>query len=204
MKTSEFPAWVEELNSAPTTGHYQWASEFRRRNRSPEIRAFLDAIEKWQTDPDLCQAFKVDARDILSGGPGSPEASILLKALAAAVRTAPELYRGAGASGTVWSVLQRYPVGSDFDIALASFSSDRGVASEFAWLACDSGQNVEVVFVLQAGSRSVRIDVLAPDHIHWREHEWFSGGRFAVIDTRVVSDEMVEILIEQRKVYDVG
>jgi hypothetical protein len=204
VKTSKFPAWVEELNSAPVAGHYQWASEFRRRNRSPESRAFLAAVEKWQTDPNLCDAFKADARDILSGGPGSTEALILLKALAAAGRTAPELYRGVGASGTVWSVLQHYPTGYEFDLALASFSSDPGVATEFAWLACDSGQNIEVVFVLQAGSRSVRIDVLAPDHVHWREREWVSGGRFAVIDTRVISDEMVEILIEQRKVYDVG
>jgi hypothetical protein len=192
------------LNSAPTTAHYQWASEFRRRNRSPEFRAFVDAIDKWQTDPDLCNAMKADARDILSGGPGSLEASMLLKAVAAAGPAAPELYRGVGASGTVWSVLQHYRAGDEIDIALASFSSDRGVASEFAWLACDNGHNVEVVFVLQAGSRSVRIDVLALDHVHWREREWFSAGRFAVIDTRVVSDEMVEILIEQRKVFDVG
>ncbi|HEY7769614.1 hypothetical protein [Longimicrobium sp.] len=204
VETSKFAAWVEELNSAPATAHYQWASEFRRRNRSPELHAFLDAIEKWQTNPDLCKAMKADARVVLSGGPGSLEASILLKAVASAGGTAPELYRGVGASGTVWAVLQHYHAGTEFDIALASFSSDRGVASEFAWLACDSGHNVEVVFVLQAGSCSVRIDVLAPDHIHWREREWFSGGRFAVVDTRVVSDEMVEILIEQRKVFDVG
>ncbi|MBW3629926.1 MAG: hypothetical protein KY464_11590 [Gemmatimonadetes bacterium] len=204
MKTSKFPAWVEELNSAPTGGHYQWAAEFRRRNRSPEFRAFLAAVEKWQTDPDLCDAFKAHARDILSGGRGSTEALIMLKALAAAAPTAPELYRGDGEPGTVWSVLQHYPTGYEFDLALASFSSDRGLASEFAWLARDSGHNVEVVFVLQAGSRSVRIDVLAPDHIHWREREWFSGGRFAVLDSRLASDEMVEIVIEQQKVYDVG
>jgi hypothetical protein len=204
VTSSKFPAWVEELNSAPATAHFQWAAEFRQRNRSPEFSAFVDAVEKWQTDPDLCNAMKADARDILSGEPGSLEASILLKAVAAAGRTAPELYRGVGASGTVWAVLQHYPAGNEFDIALASFSSNRGVASEFAWLACDSRDNVEVVFVLKAGSCSVRIDVLAPDHIHWREREWFSGGRFAVVNTRVVSDEMVEILIEQRKVYDVG
>lgn len=101
-------------------------------------------------------------------------------------------------------MLQRYPAGSEFDLALASFSSDRALASEFAWLACDGGHSIEVVFELRANSRSVRIDVLAPDHIHWREREWFSGGRFVVVDPRIASDEMVEIVIEQRKVYDVG
>jgi hypothetical protein len=100
-------------------------------------------------------------------------------------------------------VVQAFPVGLEFDIPLASFSTERAWAEDFAWMAREDGANTEVVFVLLKGSQSVRIDLLAPDDIHYREREWYTSGRFAVVGTRVTSVNAVEVTIEQKRVYHV-
>jgi hypothetical protein len=151
----------------------------------------------------ICDTLHDHARRIIAGEQLTSEATVLLRALSSAEKTAPELYRGFGERETAWDVLHQYRVGLEFPISLASFSSQRTWADEFAWLARDNGCETEVVFVLREGSKSVRIDVLAPDNIHWREREWYTGGRFAVRAARMTSKRVVEVTIEQTGVYDV-
>lgn len=128
----------------------------------------------------------------------------MMGALAAAQASAPKLYRGTSAAETAPELLRRLPAGFEPDIPLASFTSSRVVAEEFAWVHVDQESATEVLFLLHSGSRAVRVDLLAPDEIHWLEREWYSGGRFVVVETRVTTPGCVEVSIEQKGVYDVG
>lgn len=142
--------WVLDLNVAPVDAGLSWGTDFRRRHRTdPAFRAFLDVIESWQSNPVLCRTIREDARRTLAGEPASDGATILLRTLASAERTAPELYRGVGAKERAWAVFHQYSIGLEFDIPLASFTTQRARAEEFAWMAGEDG-DTEVVFVLRA------------------------------------------------------
>lgn len=204
MQPSKRFRWVPELNAAPHDAPRSWGAKFRSRHRSTgEFREFLETIGRWQLDPSACTALQEQALRIIAGERISSEAIILLRALASADQTAPELYRGIATPEAAWAVVHQYPTGSHFDIGLASFSMQRSWAEEFAWMAKQSEGDTEVVFTLRPGSQSIRLDVLAPDDVHWREREWYTGGRFAVLDTRVLAGPKVEIIVEQTGVYDV-
>lgn len=144
-----------------------------------------------------------EAVRLAAGGRGDSDARLLMRALEFTGRTAPVLYRGVHDAGDPWSVLHRFPAGFELDIPLASFSSSRLVAEEYAWLNGEDEIGTEVIFTLRACSRAVRVDLLAPDEIHWREREWYSGGRFGVVETSVAAGT-VEVTIEQRAVYHVA
>lgn len=165
---------------------------------------FAKTIAEWISDPDRCLELKGEVRELVSTGKGTRQARSLLRALVEAHSTAPELYRGVGESLSVWDALQLFPPGRTLDLPLASFSADRARAEEFAWLRVEEGADTEVLFVLRAGSKAVRIEVLAPDHIHWREREWYTGGRFVVEDARVVTHAQVEVTLRQDAVFYVS
>lgn len=204
------PAWLLELNGAPPFDRYldavRWCFQFRRRHASnPEFASFLSVVGRWQTDPATCRDLKRQAVHFTHGGVAvGADVRILLRALAVDHLHVPELYRGTFRRGSERDVAARFPVNSDLVIPLTSFSSNRLIAEEFSWINAEKGIDTEVLLVLQAGSSAVRLDVLAPDEIHWREREWYSGGRYTVADAFVASKGRVEVVIEQKGVLDVA
>lgn len=178
------------------------AAETRRAYRNhPAFVRFDRLVHDWITNPGRCVELKHKAFNLLASGEESEDARLLLQVLARADLDAPELYRGFSEEAEPWSILEKFAPGRQFDLALASFSSDRLEAENFAWIHAE-GDATEVVFVLRAGSQAVRIDVFAPDQIHWREREWYTGGRFRVVAARR-SPTGVEITLEQIATYDV-
>jgi hypothetical protein len=202
------PVWLLELNEAPSFDRYadaeRWSSEFRGRYASnPGFPSFLKVVRRWQTDPACYRRIQNEAVRVAMGERESCDARLLLRILEFTGRTAPPLYRGVCEMDDRWSVLHRFSIGSEFDVPLASFSSSRLVAEEYAWMNAEDENGTEVIFTLRACSRAVRVDLLAPDEIHWREREWYSGGRFGVVETSVAAGT-VEITIEQRAIYHVA
>lgn len=190
--------WIQELARAPALDTYSeangWVRQFRERHRADASFTVFDAaVRLWQTDPVACWRMQQD----LLAMRGSPHAAALLGALRLTDPAPGALFRGDAEEGSPLEVLARFPPGGRIEIPLASFTSDRRVADLFAW---DSGQDdgrTEVVYALREGSRSVRVDVFAPDEIHWREREWYTGGRFVVRNAVVVSGRQVEVTLEQ-------
>lgn len=101
-------------------------------------------------------------------------------------------------------MVARYALGSRFDLALVSFTSDYVRALEFAWRTQEASGGTEVVYILREGAHAVRIEVLAPDEIHWREREWLTGGRLIVYSATYLHDEgRVEVHLTQEGYFDV-
>jgi len=160
------------------------------------------AASRWQTDWVFCESLHVAADAVIRGEPGHEQARVLLAAIADAGPTAPPLFRGFALPLREWEVLSEYRVGAQIDLALVSFTTEFMQACEFAWVQGQDG-GTEVVLFLEGGASAVRIDLLAPDEIHWREREWLSGGRFVVTASEYVSDaNRVELRISQEGCFD--
>lgn len=94
-------------------------------------------------------------------------------------------------------------MGASLDLALVSFTSDLVRALEFAWLTEEKDGGTQVVVYLAEGANAVRIDLLAPDEIHWNEREWLCGGRFAVTASEYRSDSgRVELHVTHEGYFD--
>jgi hypothetical protein len=202
--------WIGALNSAPTLRTFSEerteGSAIRRRFRDdPEFVTFVRAVLQWQTDIVACAQFQRDTDAIRRGAHGPPGARALLGAIAAAGPVAPALFRGIALPPGHWQVLANYTPGECLDFPLISFSSDYRRALEFAWLMREHEGGTEVVFHLAPGSNAVRIDLLSPDEIHWREREWISGGRFRVVSAEYNADaDHVEVHLVHEGYFDAG
>jgi len=203
------PAWLNALNHSPPCASYHEAHPisralWRRFGDDPEFRTFAGAVHLWQTDFAACAEIHRDADALIRGAEGSPDARSLLCAVADAGAAAPTLYRGIAEPFWPWEVVSRYVEGSRIDLALVSFTSDFDRALEFAWLTQETDGGTEVVFLLREGAHAVRIELMAPDEIHWREREWLTGGRFVVTAVEHRDDvDRVEIQLTQEGYFDV-
>jgi hypothetical protein len=199
-------AWVQAHNSAPPCDTFWLARRHCREIRNEfeadaEYGRFVEAVVRWQTDWEFCGELRAAADAVVRGEAGHEEARLLLAAIAEAGPIAPPLYRGF-AQPSEWEILTEYHVGARIDLALVSFTTDFSRACEFAWVQAGDG-GTEIVVHLQEGAHAMRIDLLAPDEIHWREREWLSGGRFVVTTSEYVSEfNRVEIRIAQEGCYD--
>jgi hypothetical protein len=202
------PAWIDALNSAAATESFAQAREFAHTlwatfASDHEFRAFARAVRLWQTDFTACADIRRCANALVRRERGSREALCLLTAIAAAPPEAPMLYRGLAEPFPYWEVLARYMPGSTVDISVASFTSEYLRALEFAWLAQEANGGTEVVFLLRQGANAVRIDLLAPDDIHWREREWLTGGRLIVDSAAYLhEEERVEVELTQEGYFN--
>jgi len=202
------PPWLRALHEAPACDSFAEAQAFARSLRArykddAEFQAISAAVLRWQTDFTACAEIHAGADAWLSGGTGTGESRSLLQAVAAAGSVAPELYRGFAEPLAYWEVVAEYVPGSDVDLPLVSFTSEYARALEFAWLTQEAAGGTEVVFLLREGANAVRIELLAPDAIHWREREWLSGGRFRVTAVDHPDAGRVEVHLVQEGYYDV-
>lgn len=202
--------WVDALNSSPACDTFSLA---RRRYREllqsfgadPEFTVFHHAVRQWQTDWIACSEFHVAADAIIRGLDTRQRDDIrsLLRAIASARPVAAPLFRGFALPFHPWEILAEYPQGAFLDMALVSLTSDLNRALEFAWLAEDGEEGTQVVMYVAEGANAVRIDLLAPDEIHWREREWLSGGRFRITQSEYLSHESrVELHVTHESYYD--
>jgi hypothetical protein len=185
--------WLGALNSSGTYASFPLARSRGREIRKafggdPEFREFSEAVFRWQTDWAACAELHVAADAVIRGEEGHPDARSLLHAIARAGPGAPALFRGFALPFRAWEIVAEYHVGATLDLALVSFTSDLNRALEFAWLAEEKDEGTQVVLYLAEGANAVRIDLLAPDEIHWKEHEWLCGGRFAITASEYVGD----------------
>jgi hypothetical protein len=203
------PDWLDALNAAPPIDSFSEARAICRRlwqrfGEDADFRAFANAVLLWQTDFAACAEIHHGADGLMRGEEGTPEAWSLLKAVAGAGSVAPDLYRGFAEPFSFWEVVSKYAPGSHVDLALISFTSDFDRALEFAWLTQENSGGAEVVFLLRKGANAVRIELMAPDQIHWREREWLTGGRFVVTAVEYRADaDRVEVQLTQAGYFDV-
>lgn len=203
------PPWLHALNSSPPCDSFTLA---RRRAREigaefgddPEYRRFERAVYLWQTDWDACGALRASAGAVLNGEEGHDHTRALLNAVEHASPVAPHLYRGWSLPMLEWEIISEFPVGASIDQPLVSFTSELAWAFEFAWVSQGNSDGTEVVMHLEPGASAVRIDLLAPDEIHWREREWISGGRFVITRSEYVADAgRVEMTVVQEGAFHV-
>jgi hypothetical protein len=201
--------WLHALNSSPPCDTFALARRRAREIRAqfgddPEFRRFEQAVAVWQTNWEICRQLYAAAEALLREYPVQGDARTLLRAVALAAPRATHLYRGTWLNLTAWEVLAEYAVGAQLNLPLASFTSEFKQACEFAWLARDDEDGTEIVICLEPGARAVRIDLLAPDEIHWREREWISGGRFLITANEYLPEEhRVELTVVQEGAFDV-
>lgn len=119
------------------------------------------------------------------------------------------LFRGMVIPGNLEDVLARYTAGTDLDLSLASFSSDKKLAQGFSEKG--AGQKVTaktttpvLIEWVGEGKRALPIQNLAKSRIFWDEKEWVGAGRYRVTGTRTVKRggvQTVVVTIEQRSVW---
>lgn len=203
------PAWLDALNDAPPADSYFEAHAILRTLWSRfgddvEFRAFARAVLRWQTDFAACAEIHAGTDALIRGEKGTADARSLLHAVADAGAAAPALYRGFAEPFHPWEVVSKYAAGSRVDLALVSFTSEFDRALEFAWLTQENDGGTEVVFLLREGAHAVRIELMAPDEIHWREREWLTGGRFVVTAAAHRAEvDRVEVQLTQEGYFDV-
>lgn len=202
------PAWLHALNSSPPCDSFALARRRCRELRTeygdlPAYLHFERVVLEWQTEWDVCGELHAAAEAALRGEAGHDDARALLDAVAHAGPVAPRLYRGIWLPVPEWEAVAQAGVGSTLDLPLASFTSEYCWACEFAWLARNEAPGTEIVMSLEPGAKAVRIDLLAPDEIHWREREWITAGRFLVTASEYVSEnDRVELTIVQESVFN--
>jgi len=200
-------AWIHALNTSPPCNTFSLSRHRCREIREQfgddsEYKRFVAVATRWQTDWEFCGELHMCADAVIRGEPGHEQARALLAAIADAGPVAPPLFRGFALPMREWEVLAEYHAGARIDLALVSFTTEFLRACEFAWVQGQDG-GTEVVLYLDEGANAVRIDLLAPDEIHWREREWLSGGRFVVTASEYVSDcNRVELRVAQEGCFD--
>lgn len=201
--------WLHALNSSPPCDTFALARRRAREIRTefsddPGFQRFEQAVAVWQTNWEACGQLHAAAEALLRGAPGHGDARVLLQTVALADPDAPRLHRGTWLHRPASDILADWPAGAHLNLPLASFTSEIDWACEFAWLAGDDEDGTEIVLCLEPGARAVRIDLLAPDEIHWREREWISGGRFLITASEYLSVEhRVELTVVQEGAFDV-
>jgi hypothetical protein len=178
-----------------------WRDNFlAEHGNDPEARMFVSAVDRWAVGSEQ-PTLVAEMEEVLQGGVGSDEARALLSTLSRAEANAPTLHRGIWTGDAAEDVVRRYPAGETFDLRASSFTTDRRVAEKFAsWGEDEVGNHVEVFFRLEGGGRAVKIENLS---VHTIEREWYTGGRFEVVESRKVGNRRVEITIRQTGVFDV-
>jgi hypothetical protein len=173
--------YTEELH--PRDDHGQWT---QGAGGMPDHAAIAEAANNWAIVSDGIRSGIVDGRPDTNG-------KVLLDALANSPANAPSLYRGMGfwprdVDGDAAAVdkLTNLNPGDHFDLNLASWSSDRSVATDFGWgiLYSDPANGVPMLLEVNKGAQALSISSLLQGGVAQdfaSQKEWLTGGGFKVI-----------------------
>lgn len=145
-------------------------------------------IEKYLEGDTTLKAGRVDTIENLLGAINSSDAGDR------------PLYRGMSIPGKTDTVLAKYAEGDTIDLSLASFSSDRAVASRFSRQGHGqrvSAKNTTPVVVEIVGQKNALPIQQVTDNANIaKEREWITAGKYRVVSAKKSSGSVV-VKIEQ-------
>lgn len=203
------PSWQSELKTAASDKDEAKALAKKldaEHKGDPEWKEFRGAVKDWQRSSEGADGLRGRLESVMTGKSADPSATALLRALNREPATAPSLFRGIAVSEDFDAVAAKYAKDTHFDIPMASFSTSKTIAHQFAEGGVDKGRNHWVVFTLKPGSRALPVENLSHN---WQERERLSGGRFKVLSVEKrppishwVSKGYTEVTIEQVGVFN--
>lgn len=160
--------------------------------QTPEGKVLAKTLDSFQSGgATAIPRLRTDIEKHLAGGadldPGRVESvETLLAAIGRHDAGARPLYRGMTIPGDTASVLARYQPGTDVNLSLASFSSDKGLARTFA-SSGGAGQRVKgavqtpvLVEWVGEAKRALPVENMSKSRIFAEEREWLGAGRYVV------------------------
>lgn len=208
----------QEVIDALTPGRGGWTTTTRAKTvealkSTPEGRDLLRTIDSFQSgSSSAIPRLRTDVEKFLAGASDLPQGrQDAIENLLSAIGNSPapdgkSLWRGMSLPGDIDSVLARYASGSDLDLSISSFSSDKGIAQSF--MDGGAGQRVRgkvqtkvLVEWVGDGKRALPIQNLGKSRVFANEKEWVGAGRYKIGGARKVKRNGVEtVLVQIRQV----
>lgn len=185
---------------------------------TPEGRSLAKVLDSFQSGASTAiPRLRTDIQKTLAGDPGLADGRkdsvrTLLNAIHHGDAGDRPLYRGMQIPGTAEEVLARYAPGSTQDVMLASFSSDKKLATDFT--VKGAGQKVRgatktgVLIEWTTGPKhALPIENLGKSRIFANEREWVGAGRYRVVDSKIAKrggNDVVVVTMEQTGTWGPG
>lgn len=168
-------------------------------NKTPDGKALLQTMKPFQSGGSTAiPRLRTDIEKYLRGESLPAGRVSAIEQLLGATKSIPAptkpLYRGMVIPGSVDDVLARYAPGTNVDLSLASFTSDRKTGIEFstrgAGQAIKTKKNTAVLVEWdQEVKTALPIENISPSRVFQQEKEWVTSGQFKVasVETKVIN-----------------
>lgn len=176
--------------------------------KTPEGRNLLQTVDSFQSGSSAnIPRLRTDIEKVLAGdtslAPGRVDSvKNLLGAIAQSDAGDRPLFRGMVAPLTVDEVLARYRTGGTLDLSLASFSSDKKLATEFSIKG--AGQKVTgktrtpvVIEWLTGPKHALPVENLSKSRVFSNEKEWIGAGHYNIIKASTRTRQGVTTVVLQ-------
>ena len=197
------PEAYNALNPAPRRSDQLRDRTLAAFGDDPEAKLLADTLARWQ-DGGGVKSFRHKVDAYVNGDTVDKTSERRAKAMLNAIRhTPPEmvpqsLHRGLAIPGSADTVLAQYKAGSKVNLNLTSFSTNKGVAREFASeSAKGKARKTKVVMEVVGTTKALPIQNVSQNNRFFQEREYITAGRFEIVSATKTPDGTVVLKMRQ-------